>query len=273
MRHLLICFLALICAQIIVAQNGSSPYEWKWARDGVWTGTALGLTATGLIIIQNKEGFTDEELERILANQENINFLDRWVAGKDSQKASDISDIPFFISFAAPLALMLEDNVNDNFGTVTGMYLQSLATTSALFTLSAGLTKRARPYVYSDESTWDRKKTITATRSFYSGHVAAVATATFFTAKVYQDFNPGSPAIPYIWIGAAALPATVGYLRMQAGQHFLTDVLLGYTMGALVGILIPEMHKKNNQDLSVDPIGGFDVKGQQFKGLAFRYSF
>lgn len=273
MRCLLFGLLAIIFINKNFAQNNNSPYEWKWGRDAVWTGAAIGLTATGLMIIKDKEEFTEDEIIELMANKDNINFFDRWAAGNYDPKASDISDIPFFISFAAPFALLFEDDVNDNMGTVLGMYIESLATTSALFTLSAGLTNRARPYVYSDETPLARKQRVSATRSFYSGHVAAVATATFFTAKVYQDFNPGSPAVPFMWVGAATLPAAVAYLRMEAGQHFPTDVLLGYGMGALVGIVVPELHKKKNQDFSVDPVGGFDVKGQQFHGLALKFAF
>ena len=44
-----------------------------------------------------------------------------------------------------------------------------------------------------------------------------------FTAKVFNDFNPDSPARPFVWAGAVAVPAYVGYLRTKAGKHFLTD--------------------------------------------------
>ena len=156
-----------------------------------------------------------------------------------------------------------------------GIYIQSLATTSALFTVTAGLTNRARPYVYSnDPESFQRQRSTSATRSFYSGHVAATTTATFFAAKAYQDFNPDSPAIPYVWTGAAVLPAAVGYLRMEAGQHFLTDVLLGYGLGALAGYYIPELHKrKEDSNIGFTPIMGRDDFGGDFQGFSLNYTF
>ncbi|QTE23402.1 phosphatase PAP2 family protein [Polaribacter cellanae] len=89
---------------------------------------------------------------------------------------------------------------------------------------------------------------------FYSGHVATATTATFFSSKVYQDFIPDSHAIPYVYAEATILPAAVSYFRMQAGQHFLTDVMLGYTLGALAGYYISELHKKKNESISFQPI-------------------
>ncbi|PQJ78455.1 phosphatase PAP2 family protein [Polaribacter porphyrae] len=266
--------LFFIFSQPICTQQNTSPYEWKWKRDGIWLGSGIAGTALGLSIIKNKEPFTDAEINRFIIQQDNINFLDRWVAGKYSETASKNSDIPFTMSFAAPLVLLLDDDVNNHTGQFMGMYLQALTTTSTLFTISAGITRRARPYVYNTTTkTLESKKRITATRSFFSGHVAATATASFFAAKVYQDYNPDSPAIPYIYAGAAILPATVGYFRMRAGQHFLTDVLVGYGIGALVGYYTPVLHQKKNESISLSPVMDQNFFGENYQAISLKYDF
>ena len=71
-----------------------------------------------------------------------------------------------------------------------------------------------------------------------------------------------------VWTGAAIIPATVGVLRVEAGNHFLSDVLLGYAMGAASGILIPELHKKKYENLSFTP-----VLDSRFQGVYLSYSF
>jgi hypothetical protein len=91
--------------------------------------------------------------------------------------------------------------------------------------------------------------------------------------KVYSDFNPDSPATPYLWAGAAVLPATVGYLRIEAGQHFLTDVLLGYVLGAATGYFVPELHKTKNNELDIMPSSGTSFTGDRYSGMAVRYKF
>ncbi len=253
------------------AQQNNSPYEWQWVRDGIWTSASFGTSAYGLILIQNKKDITEAKVNNL--NIDNINFADRWVAGNNSENANELSDIPFAASFILPFGLLLNDDINDHTGQFIGMYLQSLSTTSALYSVTAGLVNRSRPYVYDDTNDMDRRTSSNGQRSFYSGHVAASATATFFAAKVYCDYNPDITGKGFIWATAAAVPATVGYFRLQAGQHFLTDVLLGYGLGAASGILIPEMHKSKESQVSIAPSGGRTFLGDDYTGLALRYTF
>jgi membrane-associated phospholipid phosphatase len=279
MKKLALLILAFISITIN-AQKAESPYEWDWTKDGIWTGTALAGSAGGLLLIQNKDDIDPEEFMRIQNNLQgeidNINFIDRWAAGNHDESASQISDIPFALSFAAPFAMLFDDEINDNTGIYLGLYLESLATTAAMYTITAGLVNRSRPYVYDDsgDTGLDRRQSGNGQRSFYSGHVAATATATFYMAKVYSDVNPDSNGKIWVWSGAAALPAAVGYFRMQAGQHFLTDVILGYALGAGVGILVPELHKKKNIDgLSIYPTGGRTYLGEEYTAMALSLKF
>jgi len=274
MKKILLTLLLCVSFFNAYAQPNSSPYTWDWTTDGIWTGSALLGTGAGLLIISKKKPFTPIEIETIRTKQDNINFLDQWVAGNYDENASKLSDIPFYLSFAAPFALLLDNKANKHSGQLFGIYIESLATTSTLFTIVAGVTNRARPYVYNTNTPLDRLESTTATRSFFSGHVAATSSATFFAAKVFQDFNPNSAAVPYIWAGAIALPATVGYFRMKAGQHFLTDVLIGYGIGALAGYYIPELHKKTeNSGIGFTPIMGRTRFGDTYQALSINYTF
>src|SRR5690554_2073245 len=259
-------------------QDNSSPYEWKWVRDGIWTGAGLAGAAIGLHLIKEKDDLTEEEFQRdyvdnLQATIDNINGIDRWAAGNHSESASKLSDIPFAVSFAAPFALLFDDGINDHTGQFLGLYLETLATTATMYTLTAGLVNRSRPYVYSEEAPLDRRMKNNGQRSFYAGHVAASATATFFAAKVYNDFNPDSPERIWIWAGAAAIPAGVAYLRIEAGQHFLTDVVLGYVLGAATGILVPELHKRKSDNIQLYPSSGTSFNGDHYKSMVFSYRF
>ncbi|WP_094745992.1 phosphatase PAP2 family protein [Aequorivita soesokkakensis] len=261
--------------------KSTSPYEWKWVRDGIWTGVGIGASAYGLILIKNKDDLPlaerDKFLDPVKLQEEidNLPFLDKWVAGNHSENANSISDIPFALSFAAPFAFLFDAEINDHTGQYIGLYIESLATTAAIYTITAGLVDRSRPYVYdnSGDTTDDRRFKNNGQRSFYSGHVAATATATFFAAKAYSDFNPDANGKVFIWGGAAVLPAAVGVFRMEAGQHFLTDVLLGYVLGAGTGILVPELHKRKNENIDIYPSSGTSFNGDSYNGMAFRYTF
>ncbi len=241
--------------------SGESPYKTNLWADGAIIVGGIGLTALGVSLIQKKEGLTLAELAT--KTPDKVNGFDRGNAGFYSEKADNDSYIPFQGAFALPIvAALLNNNERQKFGQVMVLYLETMAVTGALFTMATGTVYRERPYVYGTKAPLDKRLENDARRSFYAGHTAATAAATFFTAKVFQDFNPNSKAKPFVWAAAAAVPALVGYLRYKAGMHFLSDNLLGYVLGAGAGIFIPELHKnKKFRNLTVIPEAGKDYKG------------
>ncbi|MFS4446486.1 phosphatase PAP2 family protein [Maribacter sp. 2307UL18-2] len=261
----------LVISTSCYSQDNDSPYSWDWKKDGIWLGAGFGGSVGGLLIGKEKTPYTEEQLNALDKND--LFVLDRWAAGNYSKNASVASDYPFYGSFVVPFALLLDDKINNETATVLGLYLESLATTSAIFTITAGLVDRPRPLVFSEDAPLERRLRKTSKRSFYSGHVAASATAMFFAAKVYSDFHPRSPLRPYFWTAAFTVPAAIGYLRLKAGKHYLTDIVLGYTLGALTGYLVPELHKKKEKSFQLYPSAGLTPMGREVNGLAIRYSF
>lgn len=238
-----------------------SPYRTRFRTDGPIIAAGVGLTLVGYNMIVNKKGLTAQELAA--HDRNDVPGFDRGNAGYYSESADKASYVPFTASFAIPIvASLIDKNQRKNFVQVSAMYLEAMAITGALYTLSAGAISRSRPLVYSSEAPYDKRVSNNSQRSFYAGHVSASATATFFAAQVFSDFNPDSRAKPYVWIAAAAIPAVVAYYRYEAGMHFLSDIVLGYGLGAAVGILVPKLHRtKAFRNLSVIPQAGKDYKG------------
>lgn len=195
--------------------------------------------------------------------KENIPWFDRGNAGYFNDKADDNSYLPFFASFVLPVAGSLIDrNQRSHFFQVTSLYIETMAISGALYTITAGAISRSRPLVYNTSVPYDRRVSNNSQRSFFAGHVSATASATFFAAQVFSDFNPDSKAKPYVWAVAAALPALVSYYRYEAGQHFLSDILLGYGIGMATGMLIPRLHRQGvTKSLSLVPHVGRDYRG------------
>lgn len=258
---------------IFAQQNNESPYETDLIKDGIWITAGVGLNVVGVLLIQNKPALTTAELNAL--SKDDIWGVDRWAAGNYSEKANSDSYIPMFSSFALPLALLLNQNERSHAGQLSVLFVESMATTGALFTITAGLVQKSRPLVYNTSLSAEERTANDEQRSFYAGHTAATASATFFAAKVFHDFNPDSPWRPVVWGVAAAIPATVGYLRIRAGKHFLTDNIIGYAMGAASGIIIPEIHKKKNKNLEIYPTMSFHPLGENFnsQGLGLTYTF
>ena len=140
-----------------------------------------------------------------------------------------------------------------------------MSVTGLLYTGSTYFTNRYRPYAYSAETEIDQRIRGGAKNSFYAGHVAVVATSTFFMAQVYADYHPYSK-IKWLFYGlASAATGTTAYLRQHGGLHFPSDILLGIAQGTLTGLLVPHFHKHpliKNPNITIIPFynsesGGF----------------
>ncbi len=128
------------------------------------------------------------------------------------------------------------------------MWAEVMLLNGAATYLTKTLVDRPRPYAYAnnpvDAADIEGKEPL---RSFFSGHTSMAAASTFFLAKVYSDYHPHNRWRYAVWTAAGALPAVTGFLRIQAGKHFPTDVMVGYVVGAATGYLVPFVHQKLKQ--------------------------
>jgi membrane-associated phospholipid phosphatase len=258
--------LALGSVPAVQAQQAPSPYKTSFAVDGsIILGEGL-LSGLGLYLVQQKHGLS--ETEQAALNKNDVPKIDRFSAGwysEDWQLASDLGCYPTLL--IAPGLLALNDNVRGRYGQMLGLYVQTVLGADAVFTMTVGNVTRYRPYLYGTEGGSGRTGKI-ATNSFFAGHTAHTAAATFFAAKAMHDFNPGYQGEAFVWTAAAAVPAFVAYTRVKAGKHFLTDNLVGYTVGAGLGILVPQLHKTGEKmGASLVPIQGINANGYAYSGL------
>lgn len=266
MKTLASLFLIMLVSNLAYSQD-DSPYRTNFKTDGPVIAAGVGLSYLGLTLIQNKDDLTTAEV--LGKSKSDVNFFDRGTAGNYSNKADKDSYYPFYAAFAMPVVMLFNHNESQKAGQVLALYVETMAITGAMYSLTAGSVQKSRPYVYSSDAPMAERMDRKAQRSFYAGHTAATAAATFFAAKVFSDFNPDSRAKPYVWVAAAAIPATVGYLRLKSGRHFLSDNLLGYAVGAASGILVPQLHKKTSDA----GIGLVPLVSPDSKGLALSYTF
>ena len=272
-NKILLFVICLITLSGFSQEKKESPYETNFVKDGIWITSAVSLNVLGVKIIQEKDALSISDLNNL--SKDDIWGVDRWAAGYYSEQANSDSYIPFYASFVMPFALLLNKNERGNAGQISVLFVETMATTGALFTITAGLVEKSRPLVYNESLETEKRIDSDEQRSFFAGHTAATAAASFFAAKVFNDFNPDSPLKPLVWGIAAAVPASVGYMRVKAGKHFLTDNLIGYGIGAAAGILIPELHKKANKNLQIYPTTAF-IQGEynfSSQGLALNYKF
>ncbi len=234
----------LVAANLVYCQTDTSRkvYQMNNSVDIPLTAIGVGWSAYAMTKVYNKPGSTPEQV--LSLNKNNVNAFDRnWMYGYNATLDKE-SYYPFYLAFPLPIIFFLtgEDTRND-FWQLSYLYLETLGVTG-LFGFSATyFVDKYRPYTYDPGTPMDKRTNGGAKSSFYAGHVEVISTTTFFMAEVYSDYYPDSKYKWMFWTGATAATAGMGYVRLEAGMHFMSDVLLGAGMGALSGILVPHFHK------------------------------
>lgn len=250
-HYLLLIVLLLSLTQKAFGQR--SVYDIDKKKETLLLGSGLIVSGAGWLVKNKVKPLTTTQLARL--NVEYINPIDRQATLELKIKPAKTSDYLLLGSFGVQSLFLLNDRSRSDFAKIALLYGETYLLVSGLTTLTKSLVLRPRPYLFNEDvSTIDklRKK---ARFSFFSGHTSVTAANCFFFASVFSDYFPDSRMKPVVWCLAVATPAVTAYLRVDAGKHFPTDVLIGYGVGATLGLLIPKWHKPNKttQRLSIIP--------------------
>jgi membrane-associated phospholipid phosphatase len=236
-----------------------------WVSGGIDLVAATG----GLLSIaaRAKPNFDSAELANI--NPNIVPSFDRWSLHQNPALVPTFETYSEILQIgmgAIPLALLFDSSIRQDWLEIMMMGLEVNAAAILIYTVSPLgplFQTRYRPIVYYPTPQYPNNynKAIYTNNpvniadgqnknSFYSGHVASAAAASFFMAKVYCDYHP--EASQWLAFGTAAIPPLImGYVRLMALDHFPSDVAVGYAVGTLCGVLIPELHKIGDNNLSM----------------------
>ncbi len=208
--------------------------------------------ATDLIAInriKGKANISDAEIDAL--NPLLLNVFDRWGLHQNTsdrdlfKKVSDYSQVPFDL---LPLFLMTNKKVQKEWLPILLMFVEGHTITFSFYNyspLGPTFQNRYRPMTYYSEYTLQERENGNNRNSFYSGHVASCSYSSFFMAKVYCDYHPnikGGKKI-LVYSAAAIPPLLMSWFRVKALDHFTSDCLVGLTLGAVMGVVIPDLHK------------------------------
>ncbi len=239
MRHAraLVALIALSLATPAASQQTTlTPLSYDWTADGVVTGVtaatviALHLFKNDLAPLECKwctPGKIDGEVARSVM----------WSSPGTANTMSDVGQ------FILPLAVMAY-GVAQGYGAgdpAAGWSSALLITEATSIALLANVivkyaVGRARPYVWMGQAGLygDPKD---ENLSFFSGHTTLAFAVVVSAGTLF--LMQGMPGAGWVLGGGLALATFGGYLRMAAGQHYLTDVLAGAAVGSLVGWAVP----------------------------------
>lgn len=245
-----ITILFLLIFSLSFSQK-ESPFKLNKTQD-------ISLSAVGIISVGSayliKKNMEPLPYSQALAlNPNTISAFDRAAVNYHSETALHLSDIGQYTALALPFSIFAFRSPKKELLTQLVMLQEVALITTGLTHLTKGLTLRTRPYAYRSETSLELKQSPDSRTSFFSGHTAITAAMAFYTASVISAHADNMTLKTASWITAAVLPATVGYLRVRAGQHFYTDVIAAYIVGGGVGWLIPQLHKTKDNSISLLP--------------------
>jgi membrane-associated phospholipid phosphatase len=258
---IIITFLCVCLVNQVYPQSTARDSSFKPYHINYWvTGTILTVGVTtnllGINTVLGKEDVTRIEIETL--NKDIINNIDSWALKQDPSNREafgNYSDYTLVASVLLPTALLFDKKISKDWFDMLLMYLETMSITTNIFEwsfLGPTFQNRLRPIAYYDELTYEERKSGNNRNSFYSGHVATVAASTFFMAKVYSDYNPEIGNNKYLLYAAAAVPPLLlGYFRLKGLKHFPSDIIVGLGVGALCGIIIPELHRIQDKNFSL----------------------
>jgi hypothetical protein len=223
--------------------------------------------------IKGKANITDAEISNL--NPALLNFIDRWglqqnpADRKEFQTISDNGQIPIDL---LPMLLMFNKRVRKEWLGLLLMYVEGHAITFTFYNysfLGPTFQNKYRPVTYYSQFSLSDRESGNNRNSFYSGHTASCAFATFFMAKVLCDYHPDFSLGDKILVYSAASipPLAMGWFRVKALDHFPSDCLVGFALGSVIGVVIPELHKVRVKNVSV---GMFTSPAGN--GLSFHYT-
>ena len=180
--------------------------------------------------------------------------IDRGVVGNHDANAADVSDALRNVSMAFPLVVRFASAPSgerwQSTGNVMLLYAEAVGLSEGIAMVTKKLVSRARPYTYlpAEElpggDRYDPNRDY-AFQSFPSGHATFAWCAASLGIVDHLITRPeaGWTENAAIAFSGTALATAVSGLRVEAGQHFPTDVIVGSAIGAACGVAVPLMHQ------------------------------
>ena len=210
-------------------------------------------------------------------NPNNVPSFDRASLHQDMSVVptyDKYSQIAQITGAAMPLLLLADPDIRPDWIKIVTIGLEANMVALGIFTISPigpRWNDRYRPLVYYPLATAQANGINqfdgANKNSWYSGHTASVAASAFFMAKVYCDYHPD--VNPYIVYGLAAVPSlATGYIRFKTLDHFPSDIAMGLAVGVACGVVIPQLHRIDNDNVSM----GFFSSPDRGTGVSLCYS-
>lgn len=249
MKKSLLCLILLMYMGWIKA-NDSIRKPLLHSIDWKLLAVNSSISVSSILLRENREALAYSNM-KLRQKQFTIPFWD-WHRKKVNESWQLFSDVGVYGSFVLPMSLFINQFLHDSeerkSQVVQYVEVSWLSFSSVMLLKYAVF--RPRPFTYGNilQPNIQFKKSDSA--SFVSGHTAMTASNCMFFYLNNKDLIE-SQLMRRVLLGISlTLPAFVGYARMEAGQHFLTDVLAGYLVGMSSAYLVFKLHHQRHINIS-----------------------
>ncbi|MBL4634478.1 MAG: phosphatase PAP2 family protein, partial [Kofleriaceae bacterium] len=235
----------LVAAGIAVTLLGQSgdaradehnPTNIDWKVDGIISGSAFAGIFLMMLLPVDRSNRWQGEI---------FGSLDEPVKDNFSRTAAHLSDGLVTTVVAAPLLLKFADGVDENDARFALVYGETLGLSLLANSIAKYTVQRPRPYVYNrDPQVREYREDAgdDAYVSFYSGHASMSFSAAIAGSYLYALESDNENAKAAIWGVELGLATATSLLRVRAGKHFYSDILVGAAAGSAIGLLVPALH-------------------------------
>jgi membrane-associated phospholipid phosphatase len=218
---------------------GSPVFGVDLVRDGALIAGALTLAGAAALLPVDARSRWAHELWP-LDDPVKLNF---------SSTAARGSDLLLAIGVCSPLVLQAGQGFGPQTGARALVYGETLALALALNGVTKRLVGRPRPYVYNHDprvEAYAQAEAEDSRLSFYSGHAATAFAAAVSGAYLFSQSSDDTAARTVVWASGLLLAGATSNLRVRAGKHFYSDVLVGAGLGAATGLIVPLLHQRGH---------------------------
>lgn len=246
--------IALATADAPATAIGSASPDYRWRTDGVLVGAGLAVVLVASSLETESVAVPSDGLS---PTRVRLGF-DRGSIGEKSADADQASNRLRTVALSFPVALRLATTRDQ--GLVEGplgaslLYVESMAIAEGLTGILKQVASRPRPYTYLSDT--DRPsssgydvRSASAFQSFPSGHATAAWCAISVGICDHLLSRPTADWKEHALVGfvGGTLGAATSSLRVEAGQHFPSDVFAGAAIGAMSGSAVPFLHRYSHR--------------------------
>lgn len=175
-----------------------------------------------------------------ILQRSDVNAFDRLAMFPFSESLDVTSKVFTYAALLSPSLLVATPK--SEWFSIGIQYAESVALTFGLKEAGKLLITRNRPYMYFDNFPQNKVDNGDFEQSIPSGHSAMAFTGATFTSVMFTQYFPASTwKIPVI-AGSYTLATTAAILRNASGNHFVTDIIAGASIGVFSGFIVPFLH-------------------------------